>query len=157
MIFGTNPDFSISGTYFPRLLENYVKVANQLETETQIVRQIQKETNLPQESDEALSKLNVLSTQQSLLEESWKPVRWLFDILSRFRNRGGASSGITFANLNEWYSKQTDFPDDTVVFANPVTSSSTKANTNNEELLLVSVFVDFMPKFHFDKQNCEKL
>ena len=85
-------------------------------------------------------------------------MRWLFDILSRFRNRGGASSGITFANLNEWYSKQTDFPDDTVVFANPVTSSSsTKANTNNEELLLVSVFVDFMPKFHFDKQNCEKL
>jgi len=124
------------GTYFPRLLENYVKVANQLETETTIVKQLQKETNLPQESDEALSRLNVLSTQQSLLEESWKPVRWLFDILSRFRNRGGASSGITFANLNEWYSKQTDFPDDTVVFANPVTSSATSTNTNNEELLL---------------------
>ena len=131
----------ISGTYFPRLLENYVKVANQLETETTIVKQLQKETNLPQESDEALSRLNVLSTQQSLLEESWKPVRWLFDILSRFRNRGGgASSGITFANLNEWYSKQTDFPDDTVVFANPVTSSTSATNTNNEELLLVSLF-----------------
>ena len=128
------------------MLENYVKVANNLETETTLVRQLQKETNLPQESDEATSRLNVLATQQSLLEESWKPVRWLFDILSRFRNRG-ASSGITFANLNEWYSKQTDFPDDTAVFANP-----TPTNTNNEELLLVRIFVDSKWNLNLSKE-----
>ena len=72
------------------------------------------------------------------MEDCWKPVRWLFDILSRFRNRGGISNGITFSLLNEWYSKQTDFPDDTAVFAQPSTSSPPEQDDNS---LMVSFYV----------------
>lgn len=109
------------GTYYPELLANYVKVANVIETDTLVAKFLQKEASDPQEVDDATSKLSLLSNQQHLLEECWKPVRWLFEILSKFRNRSVASTGITFAALNEWYSKQTDFPDDTAVFAHPTT------------------------------------
>ena len=87
------------------------------------------------ESDEASTRLTILANQQQLLEDCWKPVRWLFDILSRFRNRGGISSGITFSLLNEWYAKQTDFPDDTAVFAKPSSTSST--NEQDDNVLMV--------------------
>ena len=111
------------GTYYPELLANYVKVANMIESETLMAKYLQKEAVDPQEVDDATSRLGLLSNQQHLLEECWKPVRWLFEILSKFRNRSSVSTspGITFAALNEWYSKQTDFPDDTAVFAHPAT------------------------------------
>ena len=94
------------------------------------------------ESDEASTRLTILANQQQLLEDCWKPVRWLFDILSRFRNRGGISSGITFSLLNEWYAKQTDFPDDTAVFAKPSSTSST--NEQDDNVLMVCVFSNFL-------------
>ena len=109
------------GTYYPDLLAHYVKVANTIEAETMMAKYFQKEASDPLEVDEATTKIGLLANQQHLLEECWKPVRWLFEILSKFRNRSGTSAGITFAVLNEWYSKQTDFPDDTAVFAHPAT------------------------------------
>ena len=113
-----------------------------IEAETNHVKNIQKEASGdPTEADEAMAKLTVLANQQSILEECWKPVRWLFDILSRFRNRQ-AASGITFAALKEWYLKQTDFPDDTAVFANSPSSSTNNANptpNDNEESLIMVI------------------
>ncbi len=141
------------GTYFPELLSHYVKVSNCLEAETNFVKHLQKEQALdPQELDEVTTRLSLLANQQQILEDSWKPVRWLFDILSRFRNRAVAS-GITFANLNEWYSKQTDFPDDTAVFANPSANSGPSSSSvnhppvsvgdNEEGLLMVNIGLNF--------------
>ena len=72
------------GTYFPELLANYVKVANTLEADTNFTKHLQKEAADPQESDDASTRLTLLANQQQLLEDCWKPVRWLFDILSRF-------------------------------------------------------------------------
>lgn len=147
------------GTYFPQLLAHYVKVANAIEADSSYIRQLQKETLDPHEADEAASKLAVLANQQQILDDSWKPVRWLFDILSRFRNRGGASggSGITFANLCEFYTKQTDLPDDSSVFAQPAppaarsssvtTVNAPMASPNDETVFMVSLKTSVISSF----------
>ena len=124
------------GTYFSEILSNFVKVSNLIEIELLLAKHLLKDLKDPSESDEINARLTTLNNQQTILDDCWKPVRWLFDILSRFRNRA-SSSGITFANLTEWYAKQTDFPDDTAVFqANKAQSG--QQGENEDGLLMVS-------------------
>ena len=70
------------GTYHPDLLSSYVKCAAALEVELTLAKQSQREAFNPQESDEAAARLSLLSSQQQLLEEAWRPMRWLYELLS---------------------------------------------------------------------------
>jgi hypothetical protein len=71
------------GTYHPELLAQYVKLSTMLEIDLMNGRNAQREAFTVQETDEAMARLSLLANQQQILEESWKPVRWLYDILSR--------------------------------------------------------------------------
>ena len=70
------------GTYHVDLLSAYVKCASGMEVELSLAKQAQREAFNPKESDEAAAKLSLLLNQQTILEESWKPMRWLFELLS---------------------------------------------------------------------------
>ena len=67
---------------------------------------------------------------------------------SRFRNRGGVSSGITFALLKEWYSKQTDFPDDSSVFAQQQPPSTSPGAEQDDNLLMVSIEIPYFLNYY---------
>ena len=58
----------------------------------------------------ASSALAVVQEHQDALEEAWRGVRWIRDVLSFARLKKNV--GINMAVMDEWYSNQPDTPDD---------------------------------------------
>jgi hypothetical protein len=52
-----------------------------------------------------------------LIEDSWKPVRWLLDVISQARNKS-PKCGLPCDALLEWYQRQTKVPDDSHTLSN---------------------------------------
>lgn len=105
------------GTYHSQMLASYLRVSASLELDLVLGKQAQREAFDPEDSNEAQSKLAALLGQQQDLEEAWRPMRWLPDVLTAARSK--TSKAITYEQLKEWYDNQSEVPDDSAVFAKP--------------------------------------
>ena len=97
-------------TYYRKLLTVYAKLSSILEVDLSLARQTQREALSPGEVDVASSALAVVQEHQDALEEAWRGVRWIRDVLSFARLKKNV--GINMAVMDEWYSNQPDTPDD---------------------------------------------
>jgi len=97
-------------TYHRKLLTVYAKLSSILEVDHSLARQTQREALSPGEVDVASTALAVVQEHQEALEEAWRGVRWIRDVLSFARLKKNV--GINMAVMDEWYSNQPDTPDD---------------------------------------------
>ena len=99
-------------SYHPDLLTTFYRVTLHLEIELAVAKQHHREAFSKSELGEAQDRLTSLLDRQQTLEDSWKSMRWLLDVLSVARNKN-VHCGVTFEHLNDWYSSQKNFlPDD---------------------------------------------
>ncbi|TRY71155.1 hypothetical protein TCAL_09286 [Tigriopus californicus] len=97
--------------YFRDLLTAFSRATLYLEFELLSAKQSLREAFSTKELEETQSYLHKLQNFHSRLEDSWKDVRWILDVLSEAR-RKGSECGVKFENISDWYSNQSYVPDD---------------------------------------------
>ena len=100
------------GTYHLDLLSAYCRASLLMDFDLILAKQTHREAFSNQEMEEAQNQLTLLLDQQQVLEDNWKPIRWLLEVLPNARNKN-YYCGLRFDHLTEWYANQTDIPDDT--------------------------------------------
>jgi len=110
-------------TYHRKLLAQYAKLSSILDIDLSIARQTQREALSTEEAGQAGSTLVLLQGISDSLEQAWKGVRWIRDVLSMARAKS-TGVGISVEMLSEWYINQPDTPDDSQFCANHYTTGS---------------------------------
>jgi len=97
-------------TYHRKLVTVYAKLSSILEVDLTLARQTQREALSPPEVEAAGLALAAVQEHQEALEEAWRGVRWIRDVLSFARLKKNV--GVNIGAMAEWYSNQPDTPDD---------------------------------------------
>jgi len=98
-------------TYHRKLLAAYAKLSSILDVDLALARQSQREAFSNTELEAAGVQLASLMEHYQGLEDTWKGLRWILDVLSIGRLKN-AYCGITLSALTDWYLNQPDTPDD---------------------------------------------
>ena len=77
-----------------------------IEVSLSATRQTLRET-LDNSAEAAQARLTDLTKSQQILEECWRPLRWLHDVISSGRSRDGVM-GVSVARLRRWTSNNDD-------------------------------------------------
>jgi len=110
-------------TYHRKLLALYAKLSSILDVDLSIARQGQREALSTEEVEQAGTTLVMLQGISDSLEQTWRGVRWIRDVLSVARAKT-TSVGISVALLSEWYTNQPDTPDDSQFSSSQYTTGS---------------------------------
>jgi len=113
-------------TYARKLLALHAKLSSILEVDLVLAKKQQREAMSNHESEVATHHLGTLLEYFQTLEDCWRGVRWIRDVLSNSRLKN-TRCGVSILSLTDWYSNQPDSPDD-AHFAEPANHQIKSAN-----------------------------
>jgi len=95
-------EFMHLNAYHRPLLDNFCRSLTLIEVMLSSTKQALRETLDNTVMETAQSRISDLTKNQSMLEECWRPLRWLHDAVTAGRDPSGSAGGVSLSQLKKW-------------------------------------------------------